>query len=177
MAHPWHDIKNGVDPLGQTLAVIEIPKGSRVKYEFDKETGLIKVDRILYSSMIYPANYGFIPQSLAGDGDPLDILVLCREGVDPLSMMRTRAIGALKMKDQGLVDDKIIAIHADDPAYQDYQEASQLPTHVGREIQNFFEEYKKLENKTVEFEEFLPTKEAIRLIKESLQTYQAKFSS
>lgn len=173
MAHPWHDIENSLDSTGNVLAVVEIPKGSRIKYEFDKQTGLLKVDRILYSSVIYPANYGFIPQSLAGDGDPLDILVMCREGVAPLSIMRSRPIGAIKMKDQGLEDDKIIAVHTDDPAYEDYKEATELPSHLVREIRNFFEEYKKLENKNVEVTDFLSKQKAFELIKSSLLSYQS----
>src|SRR4051812_32954358 len=118
--HPWHDIPlgDGADEL--VPAFIEIPKGSKIKYELDKETGLLRVDRILFSAVHYPANYGFIPRTYCGDGDPLDILVLCQEAVEPMCIMRARPIGFLQMRDDKGIDDKIIAVHADDPAYQDY---------------------------------------------------------
>jgi inorganic pyrophosphatase len=177
MAHPWHDIENGLASDGSVLAVVEIPKGSRVKYEFDKNTGLLKVDRILYSSVIYPANYGFIPQSFAADQDPLDILVLCREGVVPLSILRARPIGALRMSDQGAQDDKIIAVHCDDPAFDEYSDISQLPKHLMRETKNFFQEYKVLENKKVDVLNFEGKKSALEIIHTAFAQYKSKGAS
>ncbi len=154
MTHAWHDI-----PLGEHIeacfaAVIEIPKGSKVKYELDKESGLLKVDRVLFSAVHYPANYGFLPRTYCDDGDPLDVLVLCQEAVTPLCLMSARAIGMMRMRDDKGGDDKIIAVHIDDPAYVDYVHIDQVPHHVLLELRRFFLDYKTLENKTVEVEEF-----------------------
>jgi inorganic pyrophosphatase len=172
MAHPWHDLPNPSAEAEKGFnAVIEIPKGSKVKYELDKPTGLLRVDRILYSSVIYPANYGFIPRSYCDDGDPLDVLVLSSESVVPLSILVARAIGVMRMLDEGKGDDKIIAVHCHDPAFADYTDVSQLPRHVEREIRRFFEEYKVLEGKRVQVEQFGDSKEALKAVQDALALY------
>src|SRR5262244_127735 len=128
MVHPWHDLPNPIADVGEGFnVVIEIPKGSRVKYELDKPSGLLMVDRVLYSAVHYPANYGFIPRTLAGDDDPLDVLVLGQEPAMPLSFLQARAIGGFLMRDEKGVDEKIICVHEDDPAVRDYTEMGQLP--------------------------------------------------
>nr|GMC95789.1 soluble inorganic pyrophosphatase 1 [Ipomoea batatas] len=151
--------------------VIEITKGSKVKYELDKKTGLIKVDRILYSSVVYPHNYGFIPRTLCEDNDPMDVLVLMQEPVLPGCYLRARAIGLMPMIDQGEKDDKIIAVCADDPEYRHYTDISQLPPHRLAEIRRFFEDYKKNENKEVTVNEFLPSDTAFEAIQYSMDLY------
>ncbi|GJZ19718.1 soluble inorganic pyrophosphatase 1 [Tanacetum coccineum] len=139
-AHPWHDLEIGPGAPQIVNVVIEITKGSKVKYELDKKTGLIKVDRILYSSVVYPHNYGFIPRTLCEDNDPMDVLVLMQEPVLPGCFLRARAIGLMPMIDQGEKDDKIIAVCADDPEYRHYTDISQLPPHRLQEIRRFFED-------------------------------------
>ena len=171
MAHPWHDVQPGADPAERFLAVIEIPKGSKNKYELDKATGLLLADRVLYSSVHYPANYGFIPRTYCEDGDPLDILVLCQEPLTPLCLVGCRAIGMMSMRDEKGRDDKIIAVHADDPAYNDYQDISALPRHVVRELQRFFEDYKILEHKEVVVETFRGHLDAVNTIREAMALY------
>jgi inorganic pyrophosphatase len=154
MAHPWHDVSVGTDAPDVFNAIIEIPQGSKVKYELDKETGMLRVDRMLYSSVVYPANYGFIPRSYADDGDPLDVLVLAQEAVDPLSILRARPIGMMSMLDDEEEDAKIICIHMDDPAFNDYWHIKELPDHRLRELRRFFQDYKALEDKTVRVQDF-----------------------
>lgn len=172
MKHPWHSVSKG-DKAPQILnAVIEVPKGSKVKYELDKSSGLLRVDRILYSAVHYPANYGFIPQSYCDDNDPLDILVLGQESVLPMSLLRAKPIGVMKMIDQGEADDKIIAVHADDPEYAHYSSIDELPPHRMIEVQRFFEDYKKLENKTVVVEGFLDQNEAFNVIMNAVAEYE-----
>ncbi|OIW11011.1 hypothetical protein TanjilG_22818 [Lupinus angustifolius] len=170
-AHPWHDLEIGPGAPSFFNVVIEISQGSKVKYELDKTSGLIKVDRILYSSVVYPHNYGFIPRTICEDGDPMDVLVLMQEPVLPGSFLRARAIGVMPMIDQGEEDDKIIAVCADDPEYRHYTDVKELPPHRLAEIRRFFEDYKKNENKIVEVEDFLPAKAAVNAIKYSMDLY------
>jgi len=175
MVHPWHDLPNPISEAQKGFnVVIEIPKGSKVKYELDKPSGLLKVDRVLYSAVHYPANYGFLPRSYCGDGDPLDVLVLGNEPVQPLSMMRARAIGVMPMADQGEQDDKIIAVHMHDPAFEEYSDLSQLPSHTMREIERFFRDYKSLENKSVEIEALGGRERAVEIVVEALELYQTE---
>lgn len=146
MVHAWHDLPaRPQSPEDAVNALIEIPRGSKVKYELDKASGLLRVDRVLHSSVHYPANYGFIPRSYCGDGDPLDILVLCSESVVPMSIIVSRPIGLVRMLDGGKADDKIIAVHIHDPAFNEYADITDLPRHLAREIQRFFIDYKSLE--------------------------------
>ena len=176
MSHPWHDVHIGPQAPGEFQAVIEIPKGSKVKYELDKETGLLRVDRILYSSVIYPASYGFIPQTLGDDHDPLDVLVLMQEPVVPLSILRVRPIGMMTMLDQGENDEKIICIHLDDPEYREYADIGQLPAHRMNEVRRFFEDYKKLEAKEVLVQDFLGPDEAKKAVRHAMALYEKLFS-
>src|SRR5580700_11759626 len=172
MAHPWHDIPVE-EPIEEGFpAFIEIPKGSKLKYELDKETGLLKVDRVLFSAVHYPANYGFIPRTYCDDGDPLDVLVLGQEAVVPMCIMRARAIGRMQMVDEKGLDDKIIAVHLDDPAVRETSHIRELPPHTLKELERFFLDYKTLENKRVEVDEFDGPYESIRVIREALEGYR-----
>ncbi|MGB6429727.1 MAG: inorganic diphosphatase [Candidatus Acidiferrales bacterium] len=176
MVHPWHDLKPGDNVPEEFDAVIEIPRGSNVKYELDKSSGLIRVDRILYSAVYYPANYGFIPQTLAEDGDPLDVLVLCQEGVVPLAVIHARTVGLMTMVDSGAMDHKIISVATQDPEFNGYKEASQIPSHYLLTLRRFFQDYKQLENKTVEVEEIGSAKTAYPIIKDALKSYAKKYA-
>src|SRR6478609_12208573 len=168
MANAWHDIEVK-EPVEEGFAAfVEIPKGSKIKYEIDKKTGLLLVDRILFSAVHYPANYGFIPQTFCDDGDPLDVLVLCQETVAPACIMRARAIGVMQMADEKGLDDKIIAVHIDDPAFRDYSHIRELPKHTVIELKRFFEDYKLLEHKEVRVQDFQGPYEANRIIREGL---------
>jgi inorganic pyrophosphatase len=171
MLHPWHGVDVGDDAPNIVTAVIEVPKGSKTKYELDKKSGMLKVDRILYSSVHYPANYGFIPQSYCEDNDPLDILVLGQESVHPLSILRAKPIGVMKMVDQGEADDKIIAVHIDDPEFSHYTSIDEIPQHCLKTLQRFFEDYKILENKHVKIETFLGPDEAVKAISDAFDLY------
>lgn len=170
--HPWHSLSTGVEQPDVVNAVIEIPKGSKVKYELDKKSGLIIVDRILYGAMFYPANYGFIPQTYCEDNDPLDILVLCQEAVFPRSIIEAKVIGSMKLFDQGLSDDKIIAVHVSDPGFAHYNHINELPKFVLHELRKFFEVYKDLENKKVAVEDFFGPEEAKKMVRDSIQLYK-----
>ncbi|KAJ6699630.1 INORGANIC PYROPHOSPHATASE [Salix purpurea] len=161
-AHPWHDLEIGPEAPKIFNCVIEISKGGKVKYELDKKTGLIKVDRVLYSSVVYPHNYGFIPRTLCEDNDPMDVLIIMQEPVLPGCFLRAKAIGLMPMIDQGEKDDKIIAVCADDPEYRHYNDIKELPPHRLAEIRRFFEDYKKNENKEVAVNDFLPASDAFR---------------
>ena len=172
MTHAWHDISPGEKLPLEFYSVIEIPFGSSVKYELDKPSGLIKLDRVLYSAVYYPANYGFIPQTLAEDGDPLDVLVLCQQPVVPLTLIYARAIGLMTMIDSGASDDKVIAVATNDPEFSDYVEARDLPQHRLLVLKRFFSDYKQLEGKRVEVEDIRPAYAALTVIERSLARYQ-----
>ncbi|KEH42357.1 soluble inorganic pyrophosphatase [Medicago truncatula] len=195
-AHPWHDLEIGPEAPKIFNCVVEIGKGNKVKYELDKKTGLIKVDRVLYSSVVYPHNYGFIPRTICEDGDPIDVLVIMQEPVLPGCFLRAKAIGLMPMIDQvsetfpfpdgnnfffyhyrsitnsyeiqGEKDDKIIAVCADDPEYRHYNDIKELPPHRLAEIRRFFEDYKKNENKEVAVNDFLPSSSAFEAIEHSM---------
>ncbi|MDD9950303.1 MAG: inorganic diphosphatase [Zetaproteobacteria bacterium] len=170
--HPWHDVPAGDNSPELINAVIEIPAGSKVKYELDKTSGLLMADRVLYSSVRYPANYGFIPQTYCDDKDPLDILVLCQEKVFPRTLMRAKPIGMMEMVDQGELDDKIIAVHYDDPEFSSFNCISELPPHRLEELKAFFQDYKNLEGKTVKVGEILKADAAKKAISEAIQLYK-----
>jgi len=171
MTHAWHDVTPGKNLPSEFTAIIEIPMGSSVKYELDKETGLLKMDRILYSAVYYPANYGFIPQTFAEDDDPLDVLVLCQETVAPLTMVSARAIGLMTMIDSGKRDHKILAVAINDPEYSSIQDASELPVHKLTMLRRFFQDYKQLEGKAVEVDQMQPATAALPCIEEALERY------
>ena len=169
--HPWHDLSPGEHIPHEFLSVIEIPLGSSVKYELDKGSGIIKMDRVLYSAVYYPANYGFIPQTLAEDDDPLDVLVLCQEPVVPLTIIHARAIGLMTMIDAGKQDHKIISIATEDPEFNSYHEAAEMPPHRLLMLRRFFQDYKQLEGKAVEVDEIRPAAEAYPIILDALRRY------
>ena len=171
--HPWHD--SYIDDAQIATAfpvVIEIPKGSTNKYELDKETGLLRLDRVLYSAVYYPADYGFIPRTYCDDGDPLDVLVLGQEPVYPLTIVEARAVGVMRMRDEKGVDDKIVAVSVRDPAFAEFSDKSQLPVHVLRQVRRFFEDYKVLEHKQVVVEDMLGPEEAVTIIRDALELYR-----
>ena len=171
MIHPWHDVTPGRDIPKEFETVIEIPFGSSVKYELDKASGLIRLDRMLFSAVYYPANYGFIPQTLAEDDDPLDVLVLCKEKVVPLALIHSRPIGLMIMLDEGKRDHKIIAVATEDPEYNHYTDVSQLPPHRVKQIRRFFEDYKIMENKAVAVDEIQPAEASYPVIEDALARY------
>lgn len=174
MSNAWHDVVPGEQLPEEFCAVIEIPMGSSVKYELDKKTGLLRLDRILYSAVYYPANYGFIPQTIAEDDDPLDVLVLCQEAVGPLTIVNARAIGLMTMIDSGKQDHKILAVAIDDPEYNGFHESTDLPPHRLSLLRRFFQDYKKLEGKDVEVDEFQPAKTTHAIIEDALARYSTK---
>lgn len=177
MVHAWHDLPSRPSAPPEAInAVIEIPRGSKIKYELDKPSGMLRVDRVLHSSVIYPANYGFIPRSYCDDGDPLDVLVLCSEAVAPMSIIVGRPIGMVRMSDAGKQDDKIISVSANDPAFEEVHDITDLPKHVAREIQRFFTDYKVLEEKEVIVGTPLGRAEAVKVIQEALDLYRAEES-
>ena len=167
----WHDISPKRIKNDDFYAVVEITKGSKTKYELDKETGLIKLDRILYTSTHYPANYGLIPRTFAADGDPLDVLVLCSEPIQPMSLVRCYPIGMITMKDNGADDDKIIAIPFDDPTYNSYKDRAELPRHIFEEMSHFFTVYKSLENKQTVIDEIQSRDKALLVIEKAIDDY------
>ena len=171
MFHPWHDVTPGEHLPQEFNALVEIPMGSSVKYELDKRTGLLRLDRVLYSAVYYPANYGFVPQTLAEDDDPLDVLVLCQETVTPLTIIHARTIGLMTMIDAGKKDHKIIAVATEDPEFNSYREASEMPAHRLTMLRRFFQDYKQLEGKVVEVDEIEPPKNAYPIIEDALARY------
>ncbi len=171
--HAWHDIYIDDALIEKTFpVVVEVPMGSKNKYELDKETGFLRLDRVLYSAVHYPANYGFIPRTFCDDGDPLDALVLAQEEVHPLTIVEARGIGVMRMRDEKGIDDKIIAVSQSDPAFYEYTHHDQLPEYLVREIKRFFQDYKVLEHKQVEVEDFMGPDEACRIIREALDMYR-----
>ncbi len=171
MIHPWHDVSPGEHLPTEFNTLVEIPMGSSVKYELDKKTGLLRLDRVLYSAVFYPANYGFIPQTFAEDDDPLDVLVLCQEPLAPLTLVTSRVIGLMTMLDGGKQDHKILAVAVDDPEFNSFREAAQLPAHRLMMLRRFFQDYKLLEGKSVEVDEIQAAETALPIIEESLQRY------
>jgi inorganic pyrophosphatase len=168
-------VELGENPEEQFNAVIEIPRGSRSKYELDKDTGLLRLDRILYSAVHYPANYGFLPRTYCDDGDPLDALVLCQEDLVPMCIVAARPIGVITMTDEKGEDDKIIAVCADDPEYNHFQDVSELPPHRLRALKQFLLDYKTLEQKQVNVDDLRPRGEAVRVIRSAIELYAARF--
>ena len=168
----WHDIESKRVPPEEFAAFIEISKGSKQKYEMDKKTGLLRLDRILYTSTHYPANYGFIPRTYAADGDPLDVLILCSESLLPSSLIKCYPIGIIYMNDEGSLDEKIIAIPFADPAYNSYKSISELPAHIFDERRHFFSVYKQLENKHTSVETTGDREEAIKCIEQAMESYK-----
>ena len=173
--HPWHSVSPGENSPESVTAIIEIPKGSKAKYEIDKDTGLLRLDRMLFSSVMYPANYGFIPQTYCDDHDPLDILVLCSADVYPLSMIEAKVIGVMHMVDNGEQDDKIIAVAKNDMSVNYIDDLSELPPHTMKEIVRFFQDYKALEHKNVTIEDLLGKDDAYKVIKESIALYNTTY--
>ena len=171
----WHDIDPKVITPEDFTAVIEISKGSRCKYELDKKSGMLLLDRVLYTATHYPANYGFIPRTYADDGDPLDVLVLCSEQIIPMTLVRVYPIGAMRMIDGGKLDDKIIAVPFSDPTYQGIKSIDELPPHIFDEIMHFFTVYKQLENKQTAVKSLFNYQEAIEIIKTAIQSYEDNF--
>lgn len=175
--HPWHGVTPGESAPRIVNAVIEIPQGSRQKYEIDKPSGLLKLDRVIYSSFYYPVNYGFIPQTYGEDKDPLDILVISSVSIQPLCLVQSKVIGVMQMIDGGDADDKIIAVANNDPGVNYINNIEEMPKHFFNELRQFFEEYKKLENKTVSVNEFQDKATALKIIEEALTFYKKSFPS
>lgn len=169
--NPWHSVDIGEKAPDIVNGIIEIPKNTRAKYELDKASGLLKMDRVIYSSMYYPANYGFIPKTYCDDKDPLDILVLSQIDIVPMCIVSAKVVGVMRMLDNGEMDDKIIAVAEHDMSVNHIQDIAELPAHFIKELRNFFEDYKKLENKTVEVEEFQDSNTAKRIIRQSIDDY------
>ncbi|MBS1627048.1 MAG: inorganic diphosphatase [Bacteroidetes bacterium] len=173
--HPWHGVEYGKNAPRIVNAIIEIPQGSRCKYEIDKPSGLLKLDRIIYSSFHYPINYGFIPQTYGDDKDPLDILVISSLSVVPLTLMEAKVIGVMQMIDGGDADDKIIAVATNDPGVNHYNNIEELPKHFFDELRHFFQEYKRLENKTVVVEDFGDKTKALKIVEQAVDLYKQTF--
>lgn len=175
MSNIWHDIAAKRIKPEDFVCVIEISKGSKTKYELDKETGFIMLDRILYTSTQYPANYGFIPKTYGEDEDPLDVLLLCTEALAPLTLVRAYPIGVITMNDNGRCDDKIIAIPFSEPTYNQYQDISELPSHIFEEMKHFFQVYKNLENKNTAVNEVSGREKALEIIRKARADYKEIF--
>jgi inorganic pyrophosphatase len=175
VSHPWHGVPPGDQAPRIVNAVIEIPQGSRAKYEIDKESGLLKLDRVIYSSFYYPCNYGFIPQTYGDDKDPLDILVISSLSVQALCLVEAKVIGVMQMIDSGDADDKIIAVAAHDPSVNHYNNIEEIPPHFFEELRHFFEEYKRLENKSVTVNEFGDKATALTIIEDAVKLYKEQF--
>lgn len=175
MINPWHDVSIGSGAPEFVTGVIEIPKGSKGKYELDKKTGMLLLDRVLFSSVHYPANYGFIPQTFCEDHDPLDILIISQIDIPSMTLVNAKVIGVMRMIDGGEADDKIIAVAADDQSVNYIDDIAELPPYLMRETRRFFEDYKKLENKEVKVEDFLGKEDAVRIIKEAIALYDRTF--
>jgi len=173
--HPWHEVSIGDNPPEFINGIIEIPKGSRAKYEIDKDSGLIKLDRVIYASMYYPLNYGFIPQTLGEDHDPLDVVVLTQVSVVPRCLIQSKVIGVMRMIDLGEADDKIIAVAVNDVSVSHINDVTELPEYFRVELKHFFENYKTLENKKVIVDEFESKKKAQEIIVESIENYRKNF--
>lgn len=176
VSHPWHGAHYGKDAPAVVEALIEIPEGSHAKYEIDKPTGLLRLDRVIYSSFHYPINYGFIPQTLGEDGDPLDILVMCSESIQPLCLVEARVIGNMQMTDAGVVDDKIIAVAVKDPTVNHIHSIDELPAHFIDVLKNYFEQYKVLEKKIVAIDLFQEKEQAYKVIEAAINYYQEVYS-
>jgi len=173
--NPWHDVELGPDAPDIVQAIIEIPMGSKAKYELDKASGLLRLDRVLYSSVHYPANYGFLPRTLGDDHDPLDILVLSQLAITPLCITRAKVIGVMRMLDNGEADDKLIAVAADDMSVAHLNGIEDLPDHLGSEILQFFREYKRLEKKTVEVEDLQGLDVAKEILRKAITDYRKAY--
>ena len=171
----WHDISDSRITPQDFYAVIEIPKDCKVKYEMDKHTGMLRMDRVLHTSTHYPANYGFIPRTYADDRDPLDVLVLCSGNIQPMSLVECYPIGVITMLDNGAPDDKIISIPFNDPTYSSYKDISQLPPHVFDEMKHFFAVYKTLEDKDTAIDEVKGVLDAVSIIEDAIEQYKIKF--
>lgn len=171
----WHDIEEDRVKKEDFVGIVEIPKGCNNKYELDKKTGLLKLDRILYTATHYPANYGFIPRTYAGDNDPLDVLILCQEAIYPLTLVECYPIGALRMIDNNEEDEKIIAIAKHDPFLNTYKDISEIPAQVSAEIKHFFEVYKQLEGKQTTVDKIMGREEAEQIIEKCMENYKEKF--
>ena len=172
MSHPWHDVELPAELDERFPVVIEIPQGSKNKYELDLKTGLLRVDRVLFSAVHYPVNYGFVPQTIGEDNDPVDVLVLGQDPIVPLAIVDARAIGGLEMRDEHGIDAKIIAVHVNDPAVREYQGLEDLPNHTMLEIRRFFEDYKVLEGKAVSLGGLLSRDQALALVREGAGRYR-----
>lgn len=175
MANIWHDIAPERITPEDFICVVEISKGSKKKYELDKETGFIILDRILHTSTHYPANYGFIPRTYGDDNDPLDVLLLCSEDLEPLTLVRAYPIGVIKMMDNGRGDEKIIAIPFNDPTYNNYKSIDELPRHIFDEMRHFLEVYKNLEHKTTAVDEITGREDSLRTIQAAINNYNRNF--